>query len=237
MNLLVPYDSPLRNPPQNLDPRQKVAFDGIRYALDMGFLSYQRLQTDLHEIGLAQRNGENFTVFATQAFADAWSTVDTLWRLHLLLGHAPGLKHTSGLKVQLRALKSVEDFRHHFQHLDERLLASVKMGTPLWGTLMWFWTPDEPNRGGVTLALVAGSLRDDEQRLLNPLGRACETPVGLVTLTAFGGELDLSDLSTRLPRIARALDSATRKALDTRPLGGADLLIGVEFAFDDEWIT
>jgi hypothetical protein len=234
MNLLVLNDSPLRNPPRDLDPRQKVAFDGIRYALDMGFLSYQRLQTELHEIGVAQRTGQQYSVFATQAFADAWSIVDTLWRLNLLLRRTPGLKHTPGLKVRLRALNAVEEFRHDFQHLDERFDVAVNTRTSLWGTLSWFWTPDDPTSGGVALSLVAGSLRDGEQRLLNPLGRACETPVGLVTLTAFGRELDLSDHAARLPQIARALDLAARKALGTRPPGSSDLLIGVEFAFDDE---
>ncbi len=237
VDLLVSDDSPLRNPPCDLPPIQKVAFDGIRYALDMGFLSYQRLQTELHEIGLAHRGGEKLAGFATQAFADAWSTVDTLWRLNRLLRQTPGLKHTPGLEVRLRALKTVEEFRHDFQHLDERFHVAVNTGTPLWGTLSWFWTPDDPTRGGVALTLVTGSLRDGEQHLLNPLGRAYETPVGLVTLTAFGRELDLSSLAARLPEITRALDLAARKALGTRPPGGADLLIGVEFAFDDELTT
>jgi len=234
MNLLVPDDSPLRNPPRSLDPRQKVAFDGIRYALDMGFLSYQRLLIELHKIGLAHRAGKKHSVFATQALADAWSFVDTVWRLKLLLERMPGLKRTPGLEANLRAFKAIQELRNAFQHLDGQLYLAVNMGVPLWGTLSWFWAPDDLSRGGVTMALVAGSLHSGEQRLVNPLGRVCETPAGLVMLTAFGRELDLSDLAARLPKIARALDLAVREACSTLVPGGADLLIGVEIAFDND---
>ncbi len=48
--LLVPHDSPLRNPPAHLDPVTKTGMDAVRVALDMTHLSFQRLDATLQAL-------------------------------------------------------------------------------------------------------------------------------------------------------------------------------------------
>jgi hypothetical protein len=51
MSVLLPDDSPLRNPPFNLDPVQKASWDAARFAFDMTHVSYLRLVAVLEDIG------------------------------------------------------------------------------------------------------------------------------------------------------------------------------------------
>jgi hypothetical protein len=54
--LLIPLDSPLRNPPRDLNPVQKVAIDGLRFAFDMTHVSYWRLVLTLISVGHTLRD-------------------------------------------------------------------------------------------------------------------------------------------------------------------------------------
>lgn len=76
--------SPLRQLRDGLSPIQRVAIDGVRYALEMAALSHWRLR---HSLDLKSATLEEPLEpdFHTAIFLDAWSTVDSLHRLHQLL--------------------------------------------------------------------------------------------------------------------------------------------------------
>jgi hypothetical protein len=50
----LPDDSPLYNPPSDLHPKQKVAIDGIRLAVDMLDESWRVLCQELEKISLSE---------------------------------------------------------------------------------------------------------------------------------------------------------------------------------------
>ena len=155
LQLLIPPDSPLRNPPSTLEPVQKLAFDGARFGFDMTHIAYQRLYGSLERLGTSMRGGERGGADFTLAFVDAWAVVDNLWRLHQLTRRFPGLKKSPHLEVHLRAIAQVEELRHGFQHAAEKLKRMARDEHPVVGTLTWFWTPGRA---------AAGRSRHDDHR-------------------------------------------------------------------------
>lgn len=231
MKVLLPSDSPFRNPPAALDPVQKAAWDAVRFALDMTHVSYLRLLDSLVGIGEATRRGEILPELPTLALADAWGVVDNLWRLRCVLRNFPGLKKAPELEVHLRAIDAVEDLRHGIQHVSERLRAEALRDKPILGSVSWLWTPDEPLTGGFMMTVAAGAMREGWVPLTNPGGRKFHRPIGMVTLGAFGKELDLTALVVRVVQIAKGLDQGARIAVGDSAKGGADMVLMVAFQF------
>lgn len=231
LQLLIPADSPLRNPPSTLERVQKLAFDGARFALDMTHIAYQRLYGSLGRLGMSTRGGEKGPSDFTLAFVDAWAVIDNLWRLHQLTRRFPGLKKSPELEVHLRAIAQVEQLRHGFQHAAEKLKHMARGEQAVVGTLTWFWTPDEPMLGGVVMMITAGSLGPKTMPLVNPAGKSFTRPIGLVTLAAFEREIDLSELWQRVLELGRGLDQGARTVLGDAPGGGADLIASADFEF------
>ena len=233
--LLIPQDSPLRNPPPTLEPAQRLAFDGARFALDMTYLAYQRLHSDLERVGQSTRSSAKGAADLTLAFVDAWAVIDNLWRLHQLTRRFPGLKKSPQLEVHLRAIAQVEPLRHGFQHAAEKLKSFARDQQALLGAITWFWAPDEDVMGGFSMMIAAGSAGPGKMPLVNPAGRKATRPIGLVTLAAFGKEVDLSGLLERVVLLANGLDQGARSALGDAPGGGADLTVSakVEFTVKD----
>ncbi|MBI3780266.1 MAG: hypothetical protein HY278_04295 [candidate division NC10 bacterium] len=121
MPLLVPEDSPLRSPPDTCPLKQIVAFDALRYSLDMVGLAYDRLADDLLALSAQGLGSKPPTDAFTSAFLNAWSVIDGSYRLYQVLHRVPGLKRVPQLEVDLRSIAEVGELRHGVQHLDERL--------------------------------------------------------------------------------------------------------------------
>ena len=118
MMLLVPRDSPLRNPPAFMSPDQKSACDAVRFALDMTYLSYVRLVDNLHSIGEVSRTNTEIGASVTLAITDAWAVIDNVHRLTKVIRRFPHLKKAQSLEVHLRAFGAVEPLRHGIQHIE-----------------------------------------------------------------------------------------------------------------------
>ena len=233
MDVLLPDDSPLRNPPFNLDPVQKASWDAARFAFDMTHVSYVRLVAVLEEIGHVMRQQKRTAHQPTIALLDAWSVVDNLWRLHNVLRKFRGLKKSPELEVHLRAIATVEDLRNGVQHLDGKFVSIAKSGRPVLGTLSWVWTPDEPLRGGFSMAVAAGAMREGWIPVINPIGRTFHRPIGMVTLAAFNKEVDLTALVVRVVDMAKGLDRGARTAVQGTTAGGADAVFAMVFTLGE----
>jgi hypothetical protein len=229
--LLIPPDSPMRNPPAALNDQQKVTWDGLRFAFDMMHISYTRLVATLERISKhhgSKDKAAEFTEDPTLALTDAWAVVDNLWRLHQVLRNARGLKGSPDLEVVLRAIAKVKGLRDGIQHAGENLKTIAAGRNPLLGSLSWIWTGDEPEKRLYSFAIGAGSVRDGWMPLVNPAGgRSIHRPIGLVTLSAFGEEIELTDLVVRGIQLARGLDASMREQAGTMPTGGADIVVAV----------
>ncbi|MBI3780267.1 MAG: hypothetical protein HY278_04300 [candidate division NC10 bacterium] len=82
--------------------------------------------------------------------------------------------------------------------------------------------------------MISGASRDGSYNLVNPAGKTISAPIDLVTISAFGKDVNLSDLVTRVRRIAKGLDKGLRKVAPDKPRTGADALIALEIEFADE---
>lgn len=73
---MIGKDSPLRLLPRDLDARQSLIFDGIRYAAEMADLAYGRLRLELVQLSTCAESGGQPSSF-TPVFCDAWTIVDS----------------------------------------------------------------------------------------------------------------------------------------------------------------
>lgn len=226
----LPDDSPLFNPPSALHPKQKVAIDGVRLALDMLADAWTRLGAELEAVSL-DREAPLTRARLTLVYMHTWVVVDVIHRLRLLLLAMPGLKRSPEVELAIRKFNEVGPLRDGFQHVDERLQDAVTNAWPLWGSVSWIWSP--PDTVGVkarVFSIVVGGIRDGEVPMPNPLGKTISFPLGLVTANAFGQSVDLSMQIERVAKVAAYLDSAMRQV--PSPQGGmADILLSANIEF------
>lgn len=84
--MIISDGSPLRRLPSELDRRQALFLDGIRYSVEMADLAYTRLRQTL--FNLAEQRGSGTSLdhwLFVSAVQDAWSLIDSLHRLRGLL--------------------------------------------------------------------------------------------------------------------------------------------------------
>ncbi len=111
---MIREDSPLRHPPTDLSRRQVFILDGIRYAVDMAALAYERLAEHLQRVALLER--EPVAREIATAMLDAWSIVDSAHRCRDLVTNMPGLSHSPWMRLLLERTEDVAELRDRVQH-------------------------------------------------------------------------------------------------------------------------
>jgi hypothetical protein len=138
-------DSPLLQLPPQIDRKQAVFFDGIRYAAEIMTLAYSRLQRTLTEISSLALQEQTASHLYTPAYLDAWVIVDSIDRIRSLLKHMPGKKappRESGVQTFRERTESIRLLRNVADHIHQRVDYVVsRKGTAL-GTLGWFTLTD-----------------------------------------------------------------------------------------------
>jgi len=230
MGHFLPDDSPLFNPPSSLHPKQRVAVDGVRLALDMLSEAWSRLSVELEALSLNPEAPLTRDRLA-RVYMNAWIVIDVIHRLRLLLLAMPGLKRTPEVELAIRAFEQVGELRDGFQHIYERMQDAVTEGRPLWGSLSWVWSPLETlGVKAKVFSIVIGGIRPGKVPMLNPLGKELTVPLGAVTAYAFGHSADLSCQLDRVTRVAAYLDNALRQVCS--PKGEmADVLMSVDIEY------
>ena len=138
---LVPFESPLRRVPVELDRRTVLYFDGIRYCFHIFDLTCARLTESLRTLSSGDQASALLADRIAAAIADAWTLIDVTHRLRELLSQAPRLKKSSPeLQVFLRCTEAVEGLRHFYQHFRTGIDQFAVAGAPLWGSLSWVHT-------------------------------------------------------------------------------------------------
>ncbi len=234
--MIVREDSALRRLPADLERRVVLFFDGIRYAVEMADLAYGRLRNGAIEISKARVEGAQAIPQAMfpAMFLDAFSIVDSINRLRVLLTDMPELRREPHIRAFLGKTRGFQELRHGVQHLDDRIRELVVQGQPAWGSLSWFCLFDPSQRVGWCHALWPGTMIATEQRLVNPLGHNIRLPVDLIEVAAFGLSVSLSDGIAAVERVARVVEEAIRTRYGTASHSGSDVWLSLEVAFDVE---
>ena len=70
-------------------------------------------------------------------------------------------------------------------------------------------------------------------RIVNPLGKNVEVPVGLVTLTAAGQSVCLSEILERVEQLTAKLEEQLTQQFADLPSATSDMLLAVEIEFGE----
>lgn len=234
--MIITDDSPLRRLPANLDRKQTLFLDGIRYSVEMADLAHRRLRSTLYHLAENQAASENLDhLDFVAAVQDAWSIVDSLHRLRGLLRQTPGFKQkTPNMQLFMRQTAAVEDLRNAVQHLNHEIDKLIGLDLPVWGTLSWFAAIDQEARTGFLGCLFAGTLfKSKDIPLVNPAGKPLDLPVDLITLTAHSHTLDLSKVIKAVARLIEDLEKQLSNQFAGHPVAGGDLLLGADIQFGE----
>ena len=203
--------------------RQELFLDGIEFSIDMGEIAYQRLLAALVAHSARSASGKSVNrLFTAEIFLEAWSLVDIVNRLRVLIQHTPGLKRTPAIVSLLKQTEEILGLRNFVQHLNTEAPEVARTGYPIWGSLSWVWgTVEEVERGEFAIMLlIPGRLaRSEGHPMVNPVGKKISPPVDMITLTAAGETVNLSHIRDALCQFRGRFDIAVKRTLETPPSG------------------
>lgn len=222
MTRLIENNSPFRKLPAELDIRQRLVFDGIRYSVEMADLAYMRLRKCLVKVSESNKLSEAPDFVVAAALSDAWTIVDTMHRLRGLLKLFPDSSSSELVAEFLSASESIRDLRNSVQHLHARFDKLVKDRLPTWGWITWVTMTEESHCH--VHALVPGSLdRLSGLGIENPGGKEVTAPIDLISLKAHGYVVSLSALHNEVRALVQNLEIILRDQFDGHRTLGADL--------------
>jgi hypothetical protein len=228
---IIGKDSPLRRFPANSDDKQTLFFDGIRYSIEMAFLAYTRLQSTLLDITKSVNTSSSPSTFFVPAILDAWSIVDSVHRLRMLISNTPGIKKKK-LEFQVfeKNTAPIRDLRNFVQHLDTQTQKMLGQNLPVWGVLNWLCILDTERISGFTCTLVAGTIfKMQGLPIVNPSGKKIFVPVDFVTLTAGGNAICLSDVISNVRSLLHYLEDELKEQTKEYSRSPEDILVCGKF--------
>ena len=215
---LLAHDSPLRALPLHLDRSQMLVLDGITTSIDMTTVAYRQLQTALLDHGEAtDPTGRRVaTVFAVMS---AWTIVDAVHRLGVLVPRLRNLPRRPAVRAFLKVAEQVEPLRHAVQHLGGEIPRLLSDGRPIWGAIAWVHVASPDADQWTSNLLMPGTLGPKfKLPVVNAAGRTMEVPIGLVTLTAAEGQdVCLSEVVSSVRRFGGRLERAAAAAFSVLP--------------------
>lgn len=230
--VLLGDDSPLRRLPAALHRRQALALDGISVSIDMTTVAYWQLRVALWRHGKASERATSWPL-VLQAVTAAWSIVDDVHRIGVLVRRLPGLKRGPAVTALLKAIDQVEAPRNAVQHLDGEIEELLDSGRPLWGSLSWvYMAAPDAKRLSVGLLLPGTLTPTHGVPVVNPLGREIELPIGLATPTAAGVTVCLSHVVTAVERFSGRLEGAAATAFAAIPAGASEFAVRLDLPVD-----
>lgn len=222
----------LQRLPQNLDRKQMLFLDGIRYSVETAETAYSRLRKTLLTLTNRSLEKKNLRIasLTTRAVLDAWVIIDSIHRLRGLLRQMPRVKQRAPYLVSFyKQTEKIEKLRNLVQHLNNEMDNLVLKKLPVWGTLNWVAIPGSVAGTYYSCSLTPGSLFGRVTPFVNPVGKDLQPPIDLIRLTAVES-VNLSQLMDRVETIIALMEKQLRNQLKGLPLAGSDIFIILEIA-------
>jgi len=147
--MLLKPESILKFLPKEIELKQRLIFDSIRFTIEMIECSFFELNMNLEKLAL-RRTKRNLP----QIFLYAWSIIDNVKRFIALNKKLPSKDEHS----YLNSLRKVVEFRNTFQHLDERIDEVLFLQqAPFYGALVWEYKNQATN--GVEIFIALSGIR------------------------------------------------------------------------------
>lgn len=234
MNMIIANESPLRRIPHGWDRKETLHFDAIRCSIEMIDLSFASLRNRLLELTKQHDLDKNKRIpnpgqQIMGSMLDAWSVIDSTYRLRGLLEQIPRIKHNSPpLIIFDQKTENIETLRHLIQHLNTEISKIVTRNSTVLGVLSWIaWLKPE-EKWCYTCSIAAGSLFERKDPFINPAGRSIQPPIDLITLDA-GYAVNLTELMIEISKVSHWLEEELRKLFGNLPQAGADPFYSAEY--------
>jgi len=189
----------LRHPPQGIELKQRLSFEGIWYSIRAIQIAFERLESD--SLPFTKDRSSKANLDPTGLFLEAWSIVDRADSLIQLLLVESKRISTPPIKKFLSKYSAVRNLRNKMNHLAQNLnnLADSKSNQPpIYGALSFVHatpTKDGKIKKASVILLTAGSFKNKSTLpVANPAGRSLKVPVGLFQIAAFNEQISLSGL-------------------------------------------
>jgi hypothetical protein len=246
-------ESFLKQIPHSLELRARLLFEGIGWAIDSLFISFEDLKATASRINM----DEPFSEGEHRLFVHCWSMVDQCHMLRSLLQRLPPLP---GGKLEefvgwTDKFTLVRNSMDHLSNMAANIANSKRQSTPLFGSLSWCHIgPDDVVDGkaiGATLCNVTTSnlLTNSAWDIINPAGKELAVPVCMFEFQAFDHLVSFSDLIKNIQSLVVHFEEHTQNELDERirlaaqekgvdpdeilkKRGGGGLKMGLKVKFD-----
>lgn len=191
--------------------QQELFLDGIELTIKMVELAYKRLEFCAIESSPFEGYPREFEA---PLFLDAWSFIDSVNRLRLLVTNTPGLKRTPAVMVFLKVADETGKFRNYVQHLPGEVNELAGTGAPIWGSIgWWFMTPEMKGKGkAMARLIIPGRLAKGNGIGMLQVPGTIRAVVDHIQLTVAGRHLDLSDVRDSVSRFSQRFQEAVKKA-------------------------
>lgn len=224
-DFIVSLNSPLRTIPSNIEPKERIFFDGIRYGIQMIGLSYSRLEKMLAAPPAPDNNQtkEESTYLFTAAYLDAWSIVDSCHRIKPLIEKFTHIQNHPDVQKLLNELSAVRNARDNVQHIYVKYQGFAKEKSPTWGSITWITVDKMQPLEFRSHTLTAGTVFDTELPVENPGGKMIRTDreVNRISLIAHDEVIDISQLFHSIRKFTHLFENSLNFPKD--PGGASDI--------------
>jgi len=239
--MLITEKSPLINVPSDLDIHDRLLLDAIRYSASIADMCYDRLKLLLTQISKSEISITNPAISAA-VYSDAWSMIDASHRLRESTDMIN--QRFSGKRDKLKGKKIIDIFkaqeitladfyyntetatllRNYAHHPKGLVQYNVSHKSPLWGNLIWYYTPSDIPGQSNSFSFSAGVSVDKILAKL-PLGIEVIRPLGPIVLSAYKYEICLSRLAHLIQLVVRNIETQIAPQFHGKHVEARDLLI------------
>jgi hypothetical protein len=239
--MIIQANSPFRNLPANLDHKQILFFDGIRYAVEMIDVAYSRLRTTLNQLSYLDLSDKKVKAdvsvmsLKSSVFLDAWSIVDSINRYRVLINQMPNLKRRDfGIDKFMQRTDTVLKLRNGVQHLPKEIHKLVQKNLPVWGALSWFAIIDIQAQIGRSCILGAGTFRQHLSTMKIPVGKTIQAPIDCIVLSAYENDFELTEAVNLSFDLFREIERSLIKKIEGQETTESDFQMYLDLKFKDE---
>lgn len=220
---LISPDSPLSVLPRNLDPSQRLLLDAIRISAQCIDISHARLVENLEKCRPGADRGKPFGI---AAMLDAWSVIDSLYRLRKLVQRMPRWRRKSPSKeIFLRKTTSAEELRNSIQHLDTEAESLLSSGRPPFGALTWISPCEGSGERMYVQTFVPGQLEGANPGSLVTTPERAPTTTDQIELWASDHRANISDAYRAVEKLILALEKSLRRQISQLDVGPSDTCV------------
>ena len=226
--MIINAESPLRKIPSSLNMKQTLFLDAIRYSVEMSDIAYYRLQNTLLSLTFEHMNNSEAKsqMPSESIILDAWSIIDSIHRLRILLEQLPYLKQkSSGLLSFYKHTEGIEYLRNIMQHINHEVDFLTENKIPVLGSLSWIACP-EPDKRLYLCNLQTGTLFKRSVPIIK-MPKSVRIPIDKITLI-HKESLCLSDVMAQVVKLTASIETQLKKQMGDLPQAGADLLVILE---------